>query len=91
MESNISFRVEIEVVEFIKQVIMTPFEAVAQLKKQMSKSIIGQDELIEKILLVLLADGNVLLESLPGLAKTRTIKSLAKNLECGLSRNSIYT
>ena len=65
---------------------MTPFEAVAQLKKQMSKSIIGQDELIEKILLVLLADGNVLLESLPGLAKTRTIKALAKNLECGLSR-----
>lgn len=65
---------------------MTPFEAVSQLKKQMSKSIIGQDELIEKILLVLLADGNVLLESLPGLAKTRTIKALAKNLECGLSR-----
>lgn len=65
---------------------MTPFEAVAQLKKQMSKSIIGQSQLIDRIILVLLADGNMLLESLPGLAKTRAIKSLAKNLDCGLSR-----
>ena len=65
---------------------MTPFEAIVQLKSQMSKSIIGQDKLIEKIILVLLADGNMLLEGLPGLAKTRAIKSLAKELNCGLSR-----
>ncbi len=65
---------------------MTPFEAIAQLKTQMSKSIIGQEKLIDRIILVLLADGNMLLEGLPGLAKTRAIKSLAKNLDCGLSR-----
>ncbi|UCS95841.1 AAA family ATPase [Echinicola marina] len=52
----------------------------------MSSSIIGQDELIHRLILVLLADGNMLLEGLPGLAKTRAIKSLAKALECGLSR-----
>ena len=65
---------------------MTPLEAIVQLRNQMSKSIIGQDKLIEKIILVLLADGNMLLEGLPGLAKTRAIKSLAKELNCGLSR-----
>lgn len=65
---------------------MTPFEAINELKSQMSKSIIGQSELINRLILVLLADGNLLLEGLPGLAKTRAIKSLAKNLDCGLSR-----
>jgi MoxR-like ATPase len=65
---------------------MTPFEAITELKKQMSKSIIGQEQLIDRIILVLLADGNMLLEGLPGLAKTRAIKSLAQNLDCGLSR-----
>jgi len=65
---------------------MSPFEAVTQLKTQMSQSIIGQEGLINRIILTLLADGNMLLESVPGLAKTRTIKALADNLDCGLSR-----
>jgi len=65
---------------------MSPFESISNLKSQMSKSIIGQEELINSIILVLLADGNMLLEGLPGLAKTRAIKSLAENLDCGLSR-----
>lgn len=65
---------------------MNPFEAITQLKTQMSKSIIGQEQLIDRIILALLADGNMLLEGLPGLAKTRAIKSLAQNLDCGLSR-----
>jgi len=65
---------------------MTTHEAVLQLKKSMSNSIIGQEKLIERLILVLLADGNLLLEGLPGLAKTRAIKSLAKELDCGLSR-----
>lgn len=65
---------------------MTPFESVTTLKEQMSKSIIGQAKLIDTIILVLLADGNMLLEGLPGLAKTRAINALSKNLDCGLSR-----
>lgn len=65
---------------------MTAFESIQVLKKNMSKSIIGQDKLIDQIILVLLANGNVLLEGLPGLAKTRAIKALAKELNCGLSR-----
>ena len=52
----------------------------------MSESIIGQESLIDRIILVLLANGNMLLEGLPGLAKTRAIKALSQHLECGLSR-----
>jgi len=65
---------------------MKPIEAVRELKNRMSSSIIGQDQLIERIILVLLANGNMLLEGLPGLAKTRAIKTLANELNCGLSR-----
>ncbi|AWW33079.1 AAA family ATPase [Echinicola strongylocentroti] len=65
---------------------MTANESIKELKTRMSASIIGQDTLIDRIILVLLADGNMLLEGLPGLAKTRAIKTLSKELDCGLSR-----
>ncbi|GGZ41465.1 ATPase [Echinicola pacifica] len=52
----------------------------------MGGSIIGQQALIDRLILVLLANGNMLLEGLPGLAKTRAIKTLASELDCGLSR-----
>ena len=65
---------------------MTSFEAIVKLKSAMSESIIGQEELIDRLILVLLADGNMLLEGLPGLAKTRAIKTLSKHLDCDLSR-----
>ncbi|WP_420581286.1 AAA family ATPase [Reichenbachiella sp.] len=65
---------------------MNALESIQELKSRMSASIIGQDQLIDRILLVLLADGNMLLEGLPGLAKTRAIKTLSKELDCGLSR-----
>ncbi|CAN7360080.1 AAA family ATPase [Rhizobium sp. LjRoot254] len=56
------------------------------LGKRMGKSIVGQEEMIERLLLGLLANGHILVEGLPGLAKTRAIKALAKNLEAELSR-----
>ncbi len=65
---------------------MTNLEQVLTLKKNMSASIIGQENVIVKIIIGLLTDGNVLLEGLPGLAKTRAVKSLAANLDCKLSR-----
>lgn len=65
---------------------MTPHDSIQELKTRMSASIIGQDDLIDRIILVLLANGNMLLEGLPGLAKTRAIKTLAQELNCGLSR-----
>ena len=59
---------------------------VQELESRINRSIIGQADVVQKILVVFLADGNLLLEGLPGLAKTRAIKSLAKELEASLSR-----
>jgi MoxR-like ATPase len=53
---------------------------------EVHKVVIGQDELIKKIMVALLADGHVLLEGLPGLAKTLTIKTLAQTLDTGFRR-----
>jgi MoxR-like ATPase len=61
-------------------------DAILDLKARIGKSVLGQDRLIESMLIGLLANGNILLESLPGLAKTRAVKSLAKNLAAELSR-----
>ena len=59
---------------------------VLELQARMGRSIVGQEHVVERLLLGLLADGNVLLEGLPGLAKTRAVNALAKNLDAGLSR-----
>lgn len=59
---------------------------IKQLQDRINSSIIGQEKVVEKIIVALLADGNLLLEGLPGLAKTRAIKSLSKELEASLSR-----
>src|SRR5215470_11268351 len=61
-------------------------EAVLDLKGRIGKSVLGQDHLVESMLIGLLANGNVLIESLPGLAKTRAVKTLAKQLAADLSR-----
>jgi len=61
-------------------------EAVLELKKRIGTSVLGQDHLVESMLIGLLANGNMLIESLPGLAKTRAVKTLAKNLAADLSR-----
>ena len=51
-------------------------EWAARIKGEVQKSIIGQDEVIERLLVALLSNGHVLLEGLPGLAKTLLVKSL---------------
>jgi MoxR-like ATPase len=65
---------------------MTARDDVKALKQRMAQSIIGQEKMIDRLLLGLLANGNLLVEGLPGLAKTRAIKSLAKHLDAKLSR-----
>lgn len=51
------------------------------LKNQLSQRIIGQEALVERLLVALLADGHLLVEGAPGLAKTTAIKALADHLE----------
>ncbi|MHC5110524.1 MAG: AAA family ATPase [Planctomycetota bacterium] len=65
---------------------MTAHESILQIKARMSESIIGQEAVVERLLVALLANGNVLMEGLPGLAKTRAIKTLAKCIESDFSR-----
>ena len=60
--------------------------AIADLEARINRDIIGQERVVERLVIALLANGNVLLEGLPGLAKTRAIKSLSRNLESEFSR-----
>ncbi|WP_267224381.1 AAA family ATPase [Dyella silvae] len=65
---------------------MNAKEAISTLQSQMEGSIIGQHDLIRQMIVGLLANGHLLLESLPGLAKTRAVKSMAKHLDTKMSR-----
>ena len=61
-------------------------EAFTQLFHDIEQQIVGQQALIQRLLLALLCDGHLLLEGAPGLAKTRAIKSLANSLEADFHR-----
>ncbi|MDV7144969.1 MoxR family ATPase [Tropicimonas sp. TH_r6] len=65
---------------------MTALEQIIALQERMGESIIGQREVIERLVIGLLANGNLLIEGLPGLAKTRAVKAMSKNLEADFSR-----
>ena len=60
--------------------------AFQQLKSEISKIIVGQHYMIDRLLIALLADGHVLLEGVPGLAKTLAIKTLAEAIQVDFSR-----
>ncbi len=60
--------------------------AIHAMMQQMDKSVIGQEEVVRTLTLALLCNGNVLLEGLPGTAKTRSIKTLARVLQADLGR-----
>jgi len=61
-------------------------EAVLSVRQQIKKIIIGQDEMVRLIIAALIADGHVLIEGVPGVAKTLTAKLVAKSLSVGFSR-----
>ncbi|MFT4606571.1 MAG: MoxR-like ATPase [Urechidicola sp.] len=56
-------------------------QAILKLKQSISEKIIGQTELIDRLLIAILADGHLLVEGAPGLAKTRAIKVLGDCIE----------
>jgi MoxR-like ATPase len=60
--------------------------AVENLKNEIGKVIVGQDRMVELLLAGLLADGHVLIEGVPGVAKTLTAKLLARAVSTGFSR-----
>ena len=60
--------------------------AIDQLMTEMQKSVIGQDAVVRALTIALLCNGNVMLEGLPGTAKTRSIKTLGRVLQADLGR-----
>ncbi len=65
---------------------MTPFESIQILQKRMNASIIGQENIVERLIIGLLANGNLLVEGLPGLAKTRAVRAMADSIDSEFSR-----
>lgn len=61
-------------------------EGIAKVRKEIKKTIVGQDEMIELMLAGLLSKGHILLEGVPGIAKTLTSKLFAKSIHTGFSR-----
>jgi MoxR-like ATPase len=57
-----------------------------ELQRYLNTQILGQEKLVESLLVALLAEGHLLIEGPPGLAKTRAIKALAHGLECDFQR-----
>ncbi len=61
-------------------------DAVLSIRNEIKKIIVGQDEMVKLIIAALLADGHVLIEGVPGVAKTLTAKLVAKSVNAGFSR-----
>lgn len=59
---------------------------VDNLKAEIGKVIVGQDQMVELLLAAILADGHVLIEGVPGVAKTLTAKLLSRSVSTGFSR-----
>lgn len=61
-------------------------DKITNLKQFMESRILGQEELVRKLIITMLADGHALVEGAPGLAKTKAIKTLSECIEAAYSR-----
>ncbi|QVY66370.1 MoxR family ATPase [Polaribacter sp. Q13] len=77
-QENISFENRIDLSELQ--------ESVFKIKQQLKKVIVGQKDMMDLLIVALLADGHVLIEGVPGVAKTITAKLLARTIDVGFSR-----
>lgn len=60
--------------------------AITKVKEELAKDVVGQQEIIDNVLIAIVAGGNVLLEGVPGVGKTRLVRSLGRTLELPFSR-----
>ncbi len=61
-------------------------KAVADIKTEIRKDVVGQNEIVDNVILAIIAGGNVLLEGVPGVGKTRLVRSMGKTLSLPFSR-----
>ena len=73
-------------IEKITEQVKTENGFVSEIKNEISKIIVGQEKLIDRILVSFLCQGHILLEGLPGLAKTLTIRTFSKTIQTDFKR-----
>lgn len=73
-------------IQQIKEQVLRHSEMLERVKSEVRKVLIGQDIMLSRLLIAMLTGGHVLLEGLPGLAKTTAIKALANALHCKFNR-----
>ena len=73
-------------VEAIRKEVEAQSKFVARLRDRMARVIVGQQYMVDRLLVGLLANGHVLIEGVPGLAKTTAVKTLAQAMNCSFSR-----
>lgn len=73
-------------IQAVQEKIKEESENLNALKEEIAKVIVGQSEMIDKIIIGLLSNGHILLEGVPGLAKTLTVSTLAKTLSIDFKR-----
>ncbi len=74
------------VVETIRRSVEEQSQFVQRLRTEIARVIVGQQYMIDRLLVGLLANGHVLIEGVPGLAKTTAVKTLAQAMDCKFSR-----
>ncbi|MDQ7009764.1 MAG: AAA family ATPase [Candidatus Gracilibacteria bacterium] len=72
--------------EVLQEQINIASDKIRDVKNEIHKKIVGQEDLIENLIIGLLAKGHILIEGVPGLAKTLTVDTLSKTLNLGFSR-----
>jgi len=65
---------------------MSVHDLIKLLEEKMNASIIGQEHIVQRLIMALLADGNILIEGLPGLAKTRAVRAMARIVDSDFKR-----
>lgn len=73
-------------IQLLNQQIEAKSESIARLTSEINKTIIGQEKMVESLLIGLLGNGHILLEGVPGLAKTLAIKTLSDAVDGSFSR-----
>src|SRR5262245_27469758 len=83
MSSTIATRVDMQA---ITERVKREGAFIQKILDELGRSVVGQRNMLEKLLIGLVADGHVLLEGVPGLAKTTAVKALASSVNCHFNR-----